>query len=166
MRSGSSAGRHRLEYRVAVRRLDAFQEVDQVRADRLVLVDPNDPVGVPALQVDPDPEFVPRPDVGFRGPGVDLLGAGVHQAPWYAFGDGAAESHGVERRPHPSPSDSDTGGEAGRPLQGILPVGVVALLALPELVDYLRQYVDNLVVALLAEDAEALDDDYQRISRI
>ncbi|PSP81212.1 chromosome segregation protein SMC [Halobacteriales archaeon QS_4_69_225] len=34
------------------------------------------------------------------------------------------------------------------------------------LVDYVSEYADHLVVALLAEDAAALDDDYQRISEI
>ena len=34
------------------------------------------------------------------------------------------------------------------------------------LVDYMSEYVDHLVVALLAEDAAALDDDYQRVSKI
>ena len=34
------------------------------------------------------------------------------------------------------------------------------------LVDYMSEYADHLVVALLAEDAAALDDDYQRVSEI
>ena len=34
------------------------------------------------------------------------------------------------------------------------------------LVDYISKYADHLVVALLAEDATALDDDYQRVSEI
>jgi hypothetical protein len=34
------------------------------------------------------------------------------------------------------------------------------------LVDYLYEHVDDLVVALLPEDAAALDEDYQRISTI
>jgi len=35
-----------------------------------------------------------------------------------------------------------------------------------KLVEYFQDYADNLVVALLREDATALDDDYQRISNI
>jgi len=35
-----------------------------------------------------------------------------------------------------------------------------------ELVDYLSEYVDNLIVALLSEDAAALDEDYERIRGI
>jgi DNA repair exonuclease SbcCD ATPase subunit len=35
-----------------------------------------------------------------------------------------------------------------------------------KLVDYMREYADYLVVALLPEDAQALDDDYERVTEI
>jgi len=34
------------------------------------------------------------------------------------------------------------------------------------LIDYVREYADYLVVALLPEDAAALDDDYRRVTDI
>lgn len=35
-----------------------------------------------------------------------------------------------------------------------------------KLVDYLQEYAEYLVVALLTEDARALDDDYERVEEI